>query len=80
MSDYFLNSTKIKLAKRIGKGGEGEVYTISEHPFKVAKIYTINDLKEREDKILAMIKKQLSNNNTYVSFPVELVRDTSRWS
>ncbi|MBW8619158.1 MAG: hypothetical protein KGO21_10685 [Hyphomicrobiales bacterium] len=75
MNDFYINSERIKLVKRIGKGGEGEVFTISGEMPRVAKIYTIQDLKEREEKIKAMIKNHLAQNNNFVSFPIEIVLD-----
>lgn len=65
----YMNGQPMALARRIGKGGEGEVYVLANNPDLAVKVYTIKDLKKRQAKILAMIKNGLAENTKLVAFP-----------
>jgi DNA-binding helix-hairpin-helix protein with protein kinase domain len=65
----YMNGKPMTLARRIGKGGEGEVYVLANNPDLAVKFYTIKDLKERQAKITAMIKNKLADNTKLVAFP-----------
>lgn len=65
----------ITLEKRIGKGGEGEVYTIAGNARTVVKYYTLKDLTARREKIEAMIRAGLSDKSPLVAFPLAIVKN-----
>ena len=74
MTTYFIGPEKLHLKERIGKGGEGEVYSLKNRPKQVFKKYHQKQLtQEKHDKIAAMISKQLDASSSNVAFPVDIV-------
>jgi DNA-binding helix-hairpin-helix protein with protein kinase domain len=69
-----VNGQPLALGKRIGKGGEGEVYVHATAHDVAIKLYTLKDVKEREAKIDVMIKNNLAEKTKLVSFPKQVVR------
>ncbi len=65
----------LPLGKRIGKGGEGEVFLLADDLKRAAKIYTIADLASREVKISAMVRLGLAEQSALVAFPLAIARD-----
>ena len=63
------------LGKRIGKGGEGEVYALDSHPDRAVKIYKEDLRGRREPKVRAMINSALAATTDLVAFPAEIVTD-----
>ncbi len=63
------------LGKRIGKGGEGEVYALESVPNGAVKIYKENLRGRREPKVRAMITNALAATTDLVAFPAEIVTD-----
>ena len=57
------------LGKRIGKGGEGEVYALDSHPDRAVKIYKEDLRGRREPKVRAMINSALAATTDLVAFP-----------
>ncbi len=74
----FKSDRQLSLGKRIGKGGEGEVYALSDSPSEAIKLYTLTDIKSRIDKVSAMIAGDLASTSKLVSFPSSLVFDSNR--
>ncbi|TPQ49375.1 topoisomerase, partial [Prosthecomicrobium hirschii] len=71
----FVGSHELQIDKRIGKGGEGEVFAISNMPGFAAKIYLPGMVAEREKKIRAMVSARLADNASMVAFPHQVVVD-----
>jgi DNA-binding helix-hairpin-helix protein with protein kinase domain len=67
----------LRISARVGKGGEGEVYSI-EGTNQVVKFYTIRDVRERELKVREMLANDLAKKCPLVAFPTSLVFDRSR--
>jgi DNA-binding helix-hairpin-helix protein with protein kinase domain len=65
----------LNLEKRIGKGGEGEVYSVVGDNQNVIKFYTLPDLASRQEKIEAMIRAKLFERSQLVAFPSAVVKD-----
>jgi len=63
------------LGKRIGKGGEGEVYALQSRPDRAVKIYKETLRSQREPKVRAMVAGQLAATTDLVAFPAEIVSD-----
>lgn len=63
------------LGKRIGKGGEGEVYALQSRPDRAVKIYKEMLRSQREPKVRAMVAGQLWSATDLVAFPAEIVTD-----
>ena len=59
MLDLITASGSITLGKRIGKGGEGEVYELNDNSHRAIKLYTLDNLLDREAKIIAMVSAGL---------------------
>ena len=65
----------LRLAARVGKGGEGEVYALDGVSDQVVKFYTVADTRSREAKIKKMILDGLSKLTPLIAFPIALVRN-----
>src|SRR5262245_24066945 len=65
------------LGKRIGKGGEGEVFELLGKTDIAVKFYTIADANTREAKLRKMIADGLAKRSQLIAFPISLVRDKS---
>lgn len=70
----YADNRPLRLGKRIGKGGEGEVFTLADSPDLAIKIYSHPD-GFREAKIAAMIAASLASKSNLVAFPLAMVRN-----
>jgi DNA-binding helix-hairpin-helix protein with protein kinase domain len=70
-----IDQRRVKLGTRLGKGGEGEVYSIEHDESHAVKLYTVSDLTEREHKVEAMIRSGMARQAPQVAFPLSVVRD-----
>lgn len=75
LKSVLINGNNFDLGTRIGKGGEGEIYTVEKIPDLALKIYTTKDRLSKESKIQAMISLGLSSKSSLVSFPISIVRN-----
>ena len=50
----FVDGTPLQLDRLIGRGGEGEVFSLNGDAARVVKLYTTRDLNLQEAKISAM--------------------------
>lgn len=74
-SAILINQRRITLGARLGKGGEGEVYSLEHDESHAVKLYTLSDLSEREHKVEAMIRNGMAGQAPQVAFPLCVVRD-----
>jgi DNA-binding helix-hairpin-helix protein with protein kinase domain len=74
-SAILIDRRRIKLGARLGKGGEGEVYSLEHDESHAVKLYTVSDLNEREHKVEAMIRTGMARQVPQVAFPLRVVRD-----
>jgi len=72
-SDLYLNNTNLILEKRIGRGGEGEVYTASNLPGHAIKLYTDPSNALRNEKVIEMVRSELFRGSKLVAFPNGIV-------
>lgn len=72
---YTSDGRPLQLGKRIGKGGEGEVFILPESPNLAAKIYTVADLASREAKVRAMLAAKLMSTTSLIAYPSGLIVD-----
>jgi len=63
------------LGKRIGKGGEGEVYAVDGQPESAVKIYKEDLRPKREPKVRAMVGGGLADTTNLVAFPSAIATD-----
>ena len=70
----YVDGKPLRIGRRIGKGGEGEVYLLDEDPARVVKIYTTHDKAQRESKIAAMVSEGLAKRAPLVAFPLSITR------
>ena len=70
MNSVLINGKKHQLGKRIGRGGEGDVFLLAEDNSLAVKIYTLNTLGDREEKIRAFIEEKLFERASQVAFPI----------
>lgn len=66
-----------QLDKRLGKGGEGDVYALVGHADRAVKIYKAEIRRSRESKVRAMVEGRLAETTTLVAFPNAVVTDSS---
>lgn len=65
------------LGSRIGGGGEGEVFTLSDTSHQAVKLYKESLRSSREHKVRAMVESRLADQTTLVAFPLEIATDGS---
>jgi DNA-binding helix-hairpin-helix protein with protein kinase domain len=70
----YIDNREVPLGKRIGKGGEGEVFVAVREAGLAVKLYTVKDKASREKKIVAMIRAGLAKKSPLTAFPISLVR------
>ena len=70
-----IDQRRVRLGPRLGKGGEGEVYSIEHDESHAVKLYTVSDLTEREHKVEVMIRSGMARQAPQVAFPLSVVRD-----
>lgn len=75
--EIYLNGKRLQLAKRIGHGGEGDVYLLSGEVRKAVKVYKQEKRAEREAKVHAIVRQRLAQSTSLVAFPEEVVADKS---
>lgn len=75
LTKLFVGSHELHIDKRIGKGGEGEVFAISNMPGFAVKTYLPAIVGEREKKIRAMVGARLADNASMVAFPHQVAVD-----
>ena len=70
-----IDQRRFMLGSRLGKGGEGVVYSLDHDESHAVKLYTVSDLVEREQKVEAMIRSGMAQQVPQVAFPLSVVRD-----
>lgn len=73
--ELFVSGKAVRLGKKIGKGGEGDVYLLETNPAYAVKVYTVKDVAEREKKVDAMVKARIHERAPLVAFPTSLVHN-----
>lgn len=71
---FVVDGRLIRVGQRIGRGGEGEVYTIAGSPTLALKVYTTQDLAIREAKIALMVEQELGRRVPLAAFPLAVAR------
>ena len=72
--DIYVNGSRLELGKRIGKGGEGEVFLAQSQGKTAVKIYSSKLAHIREDKVVAMVDGGLWRESNLIAFPKGVVR------
>lgn len=72
--DMYVNGARLDLGKRIGKGGEGEVFLTQSQNKTAVKIYSPRLAQSREDKVVAMVEGGLWKESNLIAFPNGVVR------
>lgn len=75
MLDIFIGRERVSVGELIGKGGEGEVFTVNGRIGHAVKIYNSELRAKREDKVRAMIGEGLAAKTTLVAYPSEIISD-----
>ena len=70
-----IDGRPLALGKRIGKGGEGEVFAIESKPDSAIKIYKDELRAKREAKVRAMVQADLAESTKLVAFPAAIATD-----
>ncbi|UAJ10631.1 topoisomerase DNA-binding C4 zinc finger domain-containing protein [Glacieibacterium megasporae] len=69
----YVDGTLVRPGRRLGRGGEGDVFTIDDESGRALKLYTVPDLAEREAKVRAMVRGGLAAKSALVAFPIAAV-------
>lgn len=72
-----IDGRPLALGKRIGKGGEGEVFAVDSRPDSAVKIYKDELRAKREPKVRAMVQADLADSTKLVAFPAAVATDVS---
>ncbi len=75
--DLFIDGKRLEVVKRIGKGGEGDVYLLAGNDKKAVKVYRDEKRAEREAKVRAMVHHRLAASSNLVAFPEVVVTTQS---
>ena len=75
MQEIVIGKDRVSVAELIGRGGEGEVYTIRGCSSLAVKIYTPGLRAKREGKVRAMVGEGLAVKTNLVAYPREVVTD-----
>lgn len=75
LDKLFAGTDELHVGKRIGKGGEGEVYALTNLPGYAVKAYLPSVVASREAKIKAMVDANLHSSINTVAFPTKVVAD-----
>jgi DNA-binding helix-hairpin-helix protein with protein kinase domain len=71
----YVNGETLRLGKRIGRGGEGEVFALENDLDRVLKIYTSTaDVQQREAKITSIVNRRIGHQSSLVAFPLAIAR------
>lgn len=73
--EIVIGRNRVSIAELIGKGGEGEVYTIEGRSGQAVKIYNTGLRPKREGKVRAMVSESLAVKTELVAYPSEVVTD-----
>lgn len=71
----YADGRELQIDKRIGKGGEGEVFSLGNLPGYAVKLYLPGLIGDREQKIRTMVAIHLADNSPMVAFPKKVVVD-----
>lgn len=72
-----INGKSRQLGRRIGKGGEGEIYLLADDKTLAVKVYTVSQLQDRPAKIRALVDGKLAEKAPLVAFPISEVHAKS---
>lgn len=75
LDKLFAGTEELHVGKRIGKGGEGEVFALTNLPGYAVKAYLPGVVASREAKIKAMVSANLHASINTVAFPTKVVAD-----
>ena len=75
MQSVKIGGKTYRLGKRIGGGGEGDVFLVENLPDQAVKIYKEHLRVSREPKVRAMIGGSLAVSTNLVAFPSEITTD-----
>ncbi len=77
LDKLFAGGSELDVGKRIGKGGEGEVFAVTNLPGFAFKAYLPGIVASREAKIRAMVDANLHASMASVAFPTKVVVNKS---
>jgi len=75
VQEIVVGNSRFSVAELIGKGGEGEVYSIKGRSGQAVKIYNAGLRSKREEKVRAMVGEGLAVKTDLVAYPGEIVTD-----
>lgn len=75
MQEIVIGKDRVSIDESIGKGGEGEVYTIKGRSGQAVKIYNADLRSKREGKVRAIVGEGLAAKTDLVAYPREVVTD-----
>ncbi|MGC2236547.1 MAG: tetratricopeptide repeat protein [Pyrinomonadaceae bacterium] len=72
---YTNSGQEYHCGKRIGEGGEGEIYAVQDSPEFAIKLYFPNKLQDKEEKIREMARICPTSLRQFATFPLEPLYD-----
>lgn len=74
MTSLIVDGVNVQLGKRIGRGGEGEVFALENDVDRALKVYTSTDVQQREAKIASIVNRKIAQQSSWVAFPLAIAR------
>jgi DNA-binding helix-hairpin-helix protein with protein kinase domain len=75
--DVYIGGRQLELVKRIGRGGEGDVFLLAGNERLAVKVYKDDKRKSREEKVRAIVKQGLAGGTQLVAYPQAVVTSKS---
>ena len=75
LGPFTVDGQPLRLGRRIGRGGEGEVFGVAKDPARAVKLYDRAGAAAREAKVAAMLRAGLADRAPLVAFPQAAVHD-----
>jgi DNA-binding helix-hairpin-helix protein with protein kinase domain len=69
-----VDGVNVQLGKRIGRGGEGEVFALENDLDRALKVYTATDNHQQEAKIASIVNRKIAQQSNLVAFPLAIAR------
>ncbi len=73
MQDVYADGVRLRVSESLGKGGEGAIFALADHPHEALKLYRRELRGQRERKVRAMVQSQLATRTKLASFPTRIV-------
>ncbi len=75
MKEIVVGKDRVAVGDLIGKGGEGNVFSLPGLSGQAAKVYDVALRAKREEKVRAMVREGLASQTNLIAFPRDIITD-----